>query len=506
MLRDVGFQSVSPRSHTSASDPGLCGKRAVTLLLIVVMCLAIVPGCCQPSSARDSTSLADFSDSLARITSKVTRCVVTLVADTYITEDEIDQEVVRSDAEHADTSDNGLLSSNNVIGSGLIVSPDGYIVTNAHVVFGARRLRVILYPQTVRQREMSATIVGIDRLTDLAVLRISMAGLPFLSLDDFVEPRQGEISLAFGAPLGMERSVSMGIVSAVDRQLEPDDPRLWIQTDAPVNPGNSGGPLVDSRGLLLGINTLIYSDSGHNEGVALAIPAPTVRDVFHDLIRYGRVQRISLGISARNIDSDIASALHLGDERGVLVEDVDQPSPAQWGGVEPGDVLENINGQPVPTIVTLEALLRHLVPGKPITMEVVRGGREQSLHCVPEAAEPAPIPLRARISPATNLVPRLQIFGVSLDSEALRLTGPTRFPYGVVVAARSGTFRIDWGNLQPGDIIYEVNGEKTRNVDELRARLANIPLGGAIVLQIERDRTLHYVEMKEAEIARSQPR
>jgi serine protease Do len=452
--------------------------------------LLATAGHAQEANLPAPTDLARMSDELEDITASTMRCVVRITSDTYVADDSYQRQ--------SDQAGSDIANANPSEGSGVLVSSDGYIVTNAHVVSGAQRLRVTFYPAGGLGRQKSAKIVGIDAASDLAVLRIQADNLPYLNLDDSATARQGEISLAFGDPLGMERSVTMGVVSAVRRQLEPTDPRLWIQTDAAVNPGNSGGPLVDARGHLLGINTQIYSASGGNEGIAFAIPANTVREVFQDLVAYGKVQRVSLGLSPLAIAPGIATALQLDRRSGVLVEDVEVGSPAASAGVKPGDVLVDINGHHVHNVVEFTDLMKTLKPGVAVEVHLLRGGQPKTLRVAPVEADPSPIPLEARVSPGANLVQRLEILGVTLDSDVERLVGPTRYEHGVVVATRSSTLRVGRDSLEPRDIIYQVNGKDVTDVQSLRALLAEVPGGRPLVLQIERDNSLYYVPLEGA--------
>ncbi len=219
--------------------------------------------------------------------------------------------------EEAPSAD-ALLGLRRTGGSGVILDPNGYIITNSHVVEGARRVQVVLPRPTpaagnsiLRPRgvPLDAKIVGIDDETDLAVLKIEEKNLPALPLGDSDALRQGQIVLAYGSPLGLENSVSMGIVSAVGRQLEIDDPMVYIQTDAPINPGNSGGPLVDTEGRVVGINTMILSQSGGNEGLGFAAPSNIVKTVFEQIRSGGRVRRGTIGVFAQTITPTLAAAL-----------------------------------------------------------------------------------------------------------------------------------------------------------------------------------------------------
>jgi serine protease Do len=338
-------------------------------------------------------------------------------------------------------------------------------------------------------------VVGVDQVSDLAVLKIQGQDLPFIDLKDAVQARQGEISLAFGDPYGMDRSVTFGIVSAVNRQMEPDDPRIWIQTDAAVNPGNSGGPLVDVHGHLLGINTISYSETGGSQGIALAIPALTVRDVAEALIAHGKVERVTLGITPLAFNTGIAEALHLSAHSGILAEDVEVGGPGQRAGLKPGDVILTVAGQSANTIVEFSNLLETLKPNVSVGVEVSRAGQHLTFQVAPIIDEGDPLPLAAHVNEGKNLVRRLEILGITLNRNVERIVGSTRYPHGVVIAARSSTLHISTNTLQVRDIIYQVNGQDVDSVEKLRELLKDIPGGAPLVLQIERDNKLVYVPL-----------
>ena len=234
----------------------------------------------------------------------------------------------------------GRLSS---IGSGVIVDPDGYILTNAHVLRGAQRVQVILPSPlagaspdlstlSARGRIMEARIVGLSREIDLAVLKIKAKGFPALPIAKYSNLRQGEMVFAFGSPGGLQNSVTMGVVSAVARQPDPDSPMVYIQTDTPINPGNSGGPLVDVDGELVGINTFILTQSGGNEGLGFALPSGVVAVAYPQLRKFGHFHRGEIGINVQTITPNLAAALGLGKEQGVIVSDVMPGSSAESAG------------------------------------------------------------------------------------------------------------------------------------------------------------------------------
>ena len=247
-----------------------------------------------------------------------------------------------------------LVTTQRASGSGVIVDPEGYIVTNAHVVTGAQRLRVdIPLPVTrdsilaSRSRTVNATMVGIDLETDLAVIKVEeqdLAALPFGNSDEL---RPGQLVLAFGSPLGLDNSVSLGVVSAIARQLEPESPMMYVQTDASINPGSSGGPLVDLRGRVVGINTLILSQAGGFEGLGFSAPSNIVRTVYEQIRQFGRVRRGDIGVRAQTVTPILARGLALPRDSGVVLADVIPGSPADQAGLRAGDVVLSLDGKPM---------------------------------------------------------------------------------------------------------------------------------------------------------------
>jgi len=455
----------------------------------VTLLLAALPGWAgQPKASGGAlTSLGTLSDGLEAVTANVLRCVVRITGETFVPDQDSYNDKAQLSSNPASTSE--------IEGSGIVISADGYIVTNAHVVSGEHRLRVFVYHSDSDIEALNAKVVGIDQATDLAVLKIQSHDLSFIDLKAAVQARQGQISLAFGDPYGMDRSVTFGIVSAVNRQMEPDDPRIWIQTDAAVNPGNSGGPLVDVRGHLLGINTISYSETGGSQGIALAIPALTVRDVAEALIAHGKVERVTLGVTPLAFNTGVAEALHLEARSGILAEDVEVGGPGYRAGLKPGDVILTVAGQSASTIVEFSDLLKTLKPNVPVSVEISRAGQQQVFQVAPIIDEGDPLPLAAHVNEGKNLVRRLEILGISLNRNVERIVGPTRYPHGVVIAARSSTLHISSTALQARDIIYQVNGQDVDSVEKLRDLLKDIPGGAPLVLQVERDNKLIYVPL-----------
>ncbi|MBL8305523.1 MAG: trypsin-like peptidase domain-containing protein [Rubrivivax sp.] len=258
------------------------------------------------------------------------------------------------------------------LGSGVIVAPEGYLLTNHHVVEDATEIEV----QLPDGRNTRARVVGSDAETDIAVLKIELAGLPVIAFGDVRALQVGDAVLAIGNPFNVGQTVTAGIVSALDRKQAGSSPfQNFIQTDAAINPGNSGGALVDERGALVGINTAIFSRSGGSMGIGFAVPVDTAREVMAALISGGKVRRGWIGVEPRDLDGDLAESLKLPVKDGVLIAGVLQSGPAAQGGVKPGDVVTKIGGKPVRNTADLFAAVAALPPGEPTTLALQRGAQ-----------------------------------------------------------------------------------------------------------------------------------
>src|SRR5579863_8132235 len=262
------------------------------------------------------------------------------------------------------------------VGSGIIISPDGYIVTNNHVVDGATNIKVTLNDRRI----LNAKVVGVDKLTDLAVLKVNASNLPSIVWGDSTKLEPGQTVLAFGSPFGyFQFSVTRGIVSAVNRPNPYSDdarkPGDYIQTDAAINPGNSGGPLVNAHGELVGINTFIISNSGSFAGAGFAIPSQIVKATAEQLIQHGKVDHGFLGIGMNDVTPDNAHFFNLQEATGAIVSQVTPDSPASRGGVQQGDVITQINGQKVINGSTLQVAVSEMSPGTKIALNVIRDGK-----------------------------------------------------------------------------------------------------------------------------------
>ena len=259
------------------------------------------------------------------------------------------------------------------LGSGVIISSDGYIVTNNHVIEGGTDIKVSLNDKT----EFPARVVGTDSKTDLAVLKIDKTGLAALPLSDSSKVQVGDVVLAIGNPFAVGQTVTMGIVSATGRDVGIEDYEDFIQTDAAINPGNSGGALVSADGRLIGIDTAIMSRSGGNQGIGFAIPASMARNVTDQIIHSGKVSRAFLGISIQPVTSDLAKAFKLSKDEGALISDVSPGSPAERAGLKPGDVVTKVGDHAVSDARSLRLMIGDMSPGKTVQLALTRDGVER---------------------------------------------------------------------------------------------------------------------------------
>jgi serine protease Do len=461
------------------------------LSLLLVPASAGAQGAPSPAapSARVS-GLADVSRSLEQLVERISPAVVQIFVTGYAQPDEEDPSVsLEPELERSS-------------GSGVILDPDGYIVTNAHVVKDATRLEVEL-PLTGgatgrsivhrRGRVVGAQVVAIDEETDLAVLKVPATGLPTLSFGDSDRLRPGQLVLAFGSPLGLESSVTMGVISAVARQLTPDDPMIYIQTDAPINPGSSGGAVVNTEGQLVGISTLIYSQSGGNEGIGFAAPSNIVRNVFSQIRAHGRVRRGDIGVNAQTVTPIMGEALHLPDEAAVVLSDVEPGGPADRAGLREGDVVLALDGKPMENGRQFRINLYTRGVGDRVTVDIIRGTSRLTVPVPVEERRDDVMRLADLVSPQ-NAVEALGIYGIDVTPRVEEVLGDLRHRTGVVVALVSGTTPYSQqGRLQPGDVIYSVNQRGVASVGALRAALDALPRNAPFVLQVERDGTLLFL-------------
>jgi serine protease Do len=438
-----------------------------------------------------SDPLHVFSESIQALTAKVTKSVVQIVATGYGLTTE------------KQASDMALFEPQEAIGAGVILSSDGYIVTNAHVVQGARKIRVRLpgletpgADGSQPRGPVSAKLIGVDRQSDLAVLKIDANDLPALELADSDQLKQGQVVFAFGSPQGLENSVTMGVVSATARQVSDENPTTYIQTDAPINPGNSGGPLVDVDGRVVGIDTFILSESGGSEGLGFAIPSNVVRNIYDQIKTEGHVHRGQIGVYVRTITPDLAEGLKLSRAHGVLLEDVAPGSSADKAGLKIGEIVTTIGGKPVGDVKEFATLLFAYKIGGSAPIGVLRDGKEVTVSVTVVERPDDPQRFADMVSGPGNVVERLGIVGITINSELRKLLPDLRIDSGVIVAARTPRSVLLGEGPEPGDIIHAVNTLPITDIDGLKRALRNLHSGDAIVLQIERDGGLSFLVME----------
>lgn len=299
--------------------------------------------------------LQELNSAIEQLTARISPAVVQVLVTGY------------GALEENNRGQTALITRERAIGSGVIVDPDGYIMTNAHVVEGAQRIHVALsvssanFPDQIvpagKERIVEARIVGVHKETDLALIKIDQTGLPTLSLGTRRLVHQGELVFAMGSPEGLQNSVTMGVVSSVARQADPGRPMVYIQTDAPINPGNSGGPLVDADGYVVGINTFILSEAGGSEGLGFAIPARIVSFVYESLRKYGHVHRIEIKAGAQTITTNLAKGLGLAQDWGVVIDDVTPGGPAEAAGLKIGDIVIKADDRLIGTLPAFTSIL-----------------------------------------------------------------------------------------------------------------------------------------------------
>jgi len=426
--------------------------------------------------------LDEFSGSLRDLSTRISPSVVQIVGTGY---------AVQTDEQHT----GGIFSRQRNTGSGVILSDDGYVMTNAHVIEGARIIRVKLNNQPSGPQSLfEAKLIGMDSLLDLALLKIEATGLTPLNFGNSLDLKQGELVLAFGSPLGMDNSVSMGVVSSPARQLSEDDSRIYIQTDAPINPGNSGGPLVDVQARLVGMNTFIFSRSGGSEGIGFAIPSNVVRYVFTSLKRDGHVHRGQIGIFAKTITEPLAQAFSLEAEKGVLVEDVVTEGPAYKAGVQVGDVVLSLDGRPLRSVRDLALQLYQYVIGDTVELQILRDDKPLAVRVAVTEKQDDPERFADLVNPEHNLVPKLAILGITVD-DRIRQSLSLRYSDGVLVAALAGPPQYFGEPLREGDVIHAINRHRIATVEMLRAEL-DARTKEPIVLQIERDGSLMFLVLE----------
>jgi serine protease Do len=444
-----------------------------------------------PAQDRGDNTLRKLNESVDALIKKVSPSIVQILVTGY------------GPVESADHSTTALtLGRQRAIGSGFVVDPSGYIVTNAHVVSGAQRVQVVV-PEgasdgslaavlATRTNMLPARVIGVDKDIDLALLKVDNVKFAALPLALYRNIRQGEFVLAFGSPQGLRNTVTLGVVSSVARQIDPDSPMVYIQTDAPINPGNSGGPLVNVEGEVIGVNTFILTQSGGNEGLGFAIPSGVVNVAYQQLRKFGHIHRAQIGLGMQSISPALAAAMNLPRSYGVIVSDVLPESPAQAAGVHIGDILLTVDGRPAESVPFVSFRLMSVEAGNKVHLEVLRA-KEKLAFDVPVVEPPHQMDQIASLAdPEKNLVRPLGIIGVEIDQKLAASIEDLRDPFGIIVVARSTEAGADIP-LNVADVIRTLNGQPMTTLDRLRAALKSLQPGAPVVLQIQRDQRLLFV-------------
>jgi serine protease Do len=374
------------------------------------------------------------------------------------------------------------------VGSGFILSADGYVMTNAHVVDGADQV-VVTLPD---KREFKARIVGLDKRTDVAVVKIDATGLPAVKIGDVSRLKVGEWVMAIGSPFGLDNTVTAGIVSA--KQRDTGDYLSFIQTDVAINPGNSGGPLINMRGEVVGINSQIYSRSGGFMGISFAIPIDEAVRVSEQLRATGKVQRGRLGVQIDQVNKEVAESLGLSKAQGALVRGVEQGSPAEKAGLEPGDIILKFEGKAIEKSTDLPRMVGNTKPGTRSAIQVWRRGSMKDMHItVGEFEADKPVKkAAAEDKPQAGTVTKVLGLTVSEMTDAqkkeLKLRGGVRVDAVAEPAARAG--------IQEGDVILALANIETPNVQTLEALTAKLDRSKPVSLLIRRGEWAQYTVIR----------
>jgi len=434
--------------------------------------------------------LAKFSSSIRELTRGISPAVVEIGVTGYAAPDEGGQHAA------------DLVSRQRSSGSGVLVDPAGYIMTNAHVIQRATALKVVVGEasdgtragtvDSAPARRFDARVLGVDKDTDLALLKIDATGLPALDFGDSDAVSQGDLVLAIGSPMLLRNSLSVGVVSAPARAISDDDPVLYIQTDASLNPGASGGALIDIAGHLIGLSTSILSKSGGDEGIGFAIPSNLVRSVYRQLRASGTVSRGSLGVSVQTITPALALGISLRVQHGVLVTDIEPKSAGSLSGLQRNDVILSVEGEKAQNARQFNEFIYKRQPGEEVRLNVRRGEEIFSLTAKVESYSTPADPLSLTGTIEHNLVARLGIFCLEIDSQVAEAIPDLRIQYGLVVVARSSESQSAFLDFKPGDVIHELNNLPIASIELFRERINQFHRGDAVALQIERHGHLRY--------------
>jgi serine protease Do len=438
--------------------------------------------------------LTQLNTALQDLAAKVSPAVVQILVTGYGT------------AREEERSQTAFIVRQHAVGSGVIVDSNGYIMTNAHVVEGAQRIRVALPLPTGdssglvpvgKRRILEARLIGQHKETDLALLKIDQKDLPTLPLISQQRPHVGQLVFAIGSPEGLQNSVTMGVVSALARQADPSKPLTYIQTDAPINPGNSGGPLVDMNGSVLGINTFILSEGGGSEGLGFAIPARVVEFVYQSLRKHGHVHRVEIGATTQEITPTLAEALNLPQHWGVIVADVKPNGPADAAGLQAQDIILSADDRRIETLPSLSAALYLHRPDQVVKLDILRGKERKTLYVPAVEYRDQMDEMVDAVNPENSLIPRLGVLAIDLSGDlGQKLKSALRIPSGAIVVGRAVELVTPETGLQTGDVIHRLNQTSIDSTATLRTAVDGLKAGNAVALQIEREGELMFVSFE----------
>lgn len=438
--------------------------------------------------------LVQLNGALEGLAAKVSPAVVQILVTGY------------GQAREAERSQTAFIVRQHAVGSGVIVTSDGYIMTNAHVVEGAQRIRVAL-PLPLgdsaglvpigKRRIVEAKLIGQHKETDLALLKIDEKDLPTLPLVSQERPHVGQLVFAIGSPEGLQNSVTMGVVSALARQPDPSKAMTYIQTDAPINPGNSGGPLVDMNGSVVGINTFILSEGGGSEGLGFAIPARVVEFVYESLRKHGHVHRVEIGAAMQEITPTLAEGLRLPQRWGVIVVDVTPDGPAASAGLKIQDIILSADGRRIETMPSLTSALYLHRLDQAVKMEILRGNEKKTLYIPAIEHHDVMDQLLDAINPENSLISKLGVLAIDLSGDiGAKLKSELRIPSGVLVVGRAADLITPDSGLQTGDVVHQLNTTQIDSVGTLRTAINQLKTGDSVVLQIEREDGFLYLSFE----------
>jgi len=473
-------------------------RRNATLLVIG---LVVLFAGCKGRNTAPALNFAPVPDgqpqnSYADLVSKVAPAVITIRADKRV---RAPQQFPFSDNPFfrglfGDRQQQPQESLERALGSGVIVSTDGYILTNHHVIDGAQDIKVDMNDG----RTLDAKLIGSDPPSDLALLKISTTGLTYLTPGDSEKVRVGDVALAIGNPLGIGQTVTMGIISAKGRsgRAGPGSGNFedFLQTDAPINQGNSGGALVNTIGELIGINSqIVPGNGGGNIGIGFAIPSNMARTVMEQLVQNGKVRRGQLGITVRRVDSDLAASMGMSEARGVLVNSVRPGSAAERAGIHPGDVVTAIDGSPMNDTNAFRNRIAGMAPGTEVTLTVLRDNREQKIRATlgefsPETAQAGQ---QKDTGPNTEGGGKLGVSVIPLTPEIAEQLNLRPGTQGVVVDSVDQAGPAVAAGIQRGDVIQEVNRQAVRSSEELRSAIDKNGNKPALLLINRRGETVY---------------